>query len=138
MTKTIVWIEDDTDIIDPVVRPLEKAGYQIIRMPTASEALANVDQIKAADLILLDMILRPGNSAREFSRYSGLDVLRELYLSHGVKTPVIALTVVTRDEIRQQLNDLGAVDIIRKPVRPSELKERVEGVLQTAKSQQVF
>ena len=129
MSKTIIWIEDDTDIIDPVVRPLERAGYEIIRIPTAHEALESVEQIQQADLILLDMILRPGNTDREFSRYSGLDILRELRETHKVTTPVVALTVVTRDETRQRLHELGVVDIIRKPVRPSELKDRVEQVL---------
>ena len=131
MSKTIIWIEDDTDIIDPMVRPLELAGYQIIRIPTASEALANVEKIKQADLVLLDMILRPGNTDREFSRYSGLDILRELRETHQVTTPVVALTVVTRTEIRQRLHEFGVADIIRKPVRPSQLKERVEQVLKT-------
>ena len=129
MSKTIIWIEDDTDIIDPVVRPLEQAGYKIVRIPTAHEALESVEQIKQADLILLDMILRPGNTDREFSRYSGLEILKELRETYEVTTPVVALTVVVRDEIRQRLHALGVADIIRKPVRPSELKERVEQVL---------
>ena len=29
MPKTIVWIEDDTDIIELVVQPLKQAGYTI-------------------------------------------------------------------------------------------------------------
>ncbi|HBX68653.1 MAG TPA: hypothetical protein DEH25_04535 [Chloroflexi bacterium] len=129
MSKTIIWIEDDTDIIDPVVRPLELAGYNIVRLNTAHDALNAIDQIRSADLILLDMILRPGNTDREFSRYSGLDVLRELRSVHQIDNPVIAFTVVVRDEIRQRLHELGVADIVRKPVRPSELKERVEHVL---------
>lgn len=128
MSKTIIWIEDDTDIIDPVVRPLERGGYRIQRLNTVQEALNAIEQIRSADLILLDMILRPGNTAREFSRYSGLDLLRELRQTHGIATPVIALTVVARDEIRKQLRELGVVDIITKPIRPSELKSRVEQV----------
>ena len=32
MSRTIIWIEDDVDIIGPVVRPLERAGFQIIRL----------------------------------------------------------------------------------------------------------
>jgi len=27
-------VEDDTDMIDPVVRPLERAGHQFIRLHT--------------------------------------------------------------------------------------------------------
>jgi DNA-binding response OmpR family regulator len=42
---------------------------------------------------------------------------------------VVALTVVAREEVRKSLRDLGVADIIRKPVRPSELKERIEQIL---------
>jgi len=34
MDRTIAWIEDDTDVIDLVVRPLERAGHQFIRLHT--------------------------------------------------------------------------------------------------------
>ena len=129
MSKTIVWIEDDTDIIDPVIRPLELAGHRFVRLRNAKEALDAVNRIREADLILLDIILPPGQTKREFARYPGLDILRELREIHGVTTPVVALTVVTREEVLQQLKELGIADIVRKPVRPSELKERVERVL---------
>lgn len=39
MDKMIVWVEDDTDVIDPVVRPLERAGHPFIRLHTVREAL---------------------------------------------------------------------------------------------------
>ena len=129
MPKTIVWIEDDTEIIDPVVRPLERAGYQIVRLRTAQAALSNVAQIQHSELLLLDMILPPGDVDIELSRYPGLDILRELRQTYQISVPVVALTVVTRGEVRQQLHELGVADIIRKPVRPSALKERVEAVL---------
>jgi hypothetical protein len=39
MDKMIVWVEDDTDVIDPVVRPLEGARHPFIRLHTVKEAL---------------------------------------------------------------------------------------------------
>lgn len=129
MTKTIVWIEDDVDIIAALVRPLERAGYTFLEYRTANEALNAIDQLRAADLILLDMILQPGTNNHTFGRYPGLDILRALRDVHHIKTPVIALTVVTRDEVLEQLRELGVADIIRKPIRPTELKSRVERIL---------
>lgn len=129
MTKKIVWIEDDIEIIEPVVRPLVLAGYQIHRLHTAKEALEAIETIRDADLILLDMILRPGDIEREFTRYPGLDILAELRSEHDIQTHVIALTVVSRSEVRQRLRELGVENIIRKPVRPSELKAAVEEIL---------
>jgi len=131
MSKTIVWIEDDVDIINPVIRPLERAGYKIICLRTAKEVFDNVQKLLDADLILLDMILPDGGLSTELSRYTGIDIYRDLQTKYNLKTPVVALTVVTRDEVRNTLRDLGVADIIRKPVRPSELKERIEQVLNT-------
>jgi len=133
MAKTIVWIEDDTDIIDPVVRPLELEGHQFVRLRNVKEALEAVDQIREADLILLDMILPPGEmdwELKRYSRYPGLEALHELREVHNVDVPVMVLTVVSRGEIHRRLRELGVADIVTKPVRPSELKERVERVLE--------
>jgi DNA-binding response OmpR family regulator len=129
MSKTIVWIEDDIDIIGPVVRPLERAGFQIVRLRTAKEVFENVEKLHDADLILLDMLLPDGGSGLELGRYTGLDIYRELKQAHNISTPVVALTVVAREEVRVNLRELGVADIVRKPVRPSELKERIEQII---------
>ena len=129
MLRTIVWIEDDVDIIGPVVRPLERAGFQIVRLRTAKEVFDNIEKLHDADLILLDMLLPTGGIALELGRYTGLDIFRILKKDHDVTTPVVALTVVAREEVRKNLRELGVADIIRKPVRPSELKERIQQIL---------
>ena len=129
MSKTIVWIEDDVDIIGPVVRPLERAGFHIVRLRTAKEVFDNIEKIVDADLILLDMLLPDGGSGFEMGRYTGLDIFRELKQNHDLTTPVVALTVVAREEVRKSLRELGVADIIRKPVRPSELRERIEQII---------
>jgi DNA-binding response OmpR family regulator len=108
---------------------LERSGYKVIYLKSAKEVFDNVHQLIDADLILLDMILPDGGVSMEISRYTGLDIFRDLKTKHNLKTPVIALTVVAREEVRKTLRNLGVADIIRKPVRPSELKERIELVL---------
>ena len=128
MSKTIAWIEDDVDIIGPVIRPLERVGYKFVRFRSVEEVFANIPQLQSADLILLDMILPHGGYEGEMGRYTGLDIFEALRETHNVDTPIVALTVVAREEVRQKLRDLGVTDIIRKPVRPSELKERIEEI----------
>mgnify|MGYP001462641506 CR=1 FL=1 len=66
MSKTIAWIEDDSDIIGGVVEPLESAGYQVLRFRTAEEALENLDQLRASDLLLLDLIMPTKETARRY------------------------------------------------------------------------
>ena len=62
MDKTIGWNENDTDVIDPVVRPLERAGHQFIRLHTMREALDAMDTMRQANLILLDTTLPPADT----------------------------------------------------------------------------
>jgi CheY-like chemotaxis protein len=130
MAKTIVWIEDDIDIIEPVIRPLELAGYTFVKLRTIAEALNAIDVIRQADLVLLDMILPPSQIDREFGRYPGRKLLEILRKEYGITTSVIALTVVTQPEVLEDLWKLGVADVLRKPIRPSVLKQRVEEVLQ--------
>ena len=84
MAKTIVWIDDDTEIIDAVVHPLERVGHQVRRLHTEFEALAAIDQLRHADLLLLAMIFPPFDSPARpiqgprFDRYTGLHLLRLL------------------------------------------------------------
>ncbi len=129
--KIIAWIEDDVDVIAPVVRPLEKAGYTFVRLRTIGDAIKALDKLAHADLILLDMILPPGNAGEDFGPYPGkrlLGYIRE----QGIETPIIVFTVLATDTIRQELERWNVADVIRKPVRPSELKRRVEKALEAA------
>lgn len=129
MSKKIVWIEDDSDIIKPVIRPLQLAGHSIEHLYSAAEALAAVEMIREADLILIDMILPAGKTEQTFSRYAGKDVLKELREVHDVETPAVVFSVVTKEEVLEEIEAIDVVDIVRKPVLPSELKTRVERAL---------
>ena len=136
MPKTIIWIEDDTDIIEPVIHPLKQAGYIIVTLHTVKEALDSIEQIRNADLILLDTLLPTGQldtfpSGRKFNYYTGTELLEELRtVYHVTNLPVIVLSVVHREEVLQQITKLGVTEVLRKPVRPSVLKARVEEALE--------
>jgi CheY-like chemotaxis protein len=130
MAYTIVWIDDDTDILDPVVKLMERAGHSILRMRSVGEALQKVEMIRYCDLILLDIILPLGEASGEYGRYSGLGLLAELRDQHEIKLPVVVLSVITNPQAQAQFEKLGVKDVIRKPVLPSTLKQRVEQVLE--------
>lgn len=128
MSKTIIWIEDDYDIIEPVVYPLRKAGHQIINISTTKEASERLDELKQADLILLDMFLPAGTGGKDLGSYPGSKFLQQLRNDHQINTPVVVFTVLSDEELLKKLEKL-ADDIVRKPVRPSVLKQHVEDVL---------
>lgn len=132
MAKTIIWIDDDTAIIDPLVRPLESEGYTFRRINSVSEALEDLESFNKADLILLDMILPPGIASLPSEyRYPGLYIL-EMIKKNNITRPVVILSVITESKIRSELKDTGLVirKILRKPIRPSKLKQELEAILE--------
>lgn len=129
LRKTIVWIEDDSPIIAPVVLPLERAGHHVERMRTAGEALDNLEALRTCDLILLDIFVPVGGAQGDFGRYVGLHLLRELRQTHAVKTPVVVLSVLTNSRVHEELTKLDVHAILRKPILPSLLKKTVEDAL---------
>ena len=131
-SKTIVWIDDDIDIIDPVILPLVRAGYRIIRLYTVSDALDALDEIRNADLVLLAMTIPPGSAASETPLdfpLSGMQLLYDLRNRYEVHTPVAVFTIVDSPELARQLNQIGIDEMIHKPIRPTELKVQVEKIL---------
>jgi CheY-like chemotaxis protein len=126
--KTILWVEDDIDIIKPVIYPLLTAGFQIIGCQTYAEALTHIQDLHEYDLILLDLILPPGKSDVK-GEYLGLEFLRRLRREFDIQIPVIVFSVVANaPNISEEIKSLGAIPL-HKPIRPSDLKYEVFDIL---------
>jgi DNA-binding response OmpR family regulator len=124
----IIWIDDDTEIIDPVVRPLEQAGYEIIRFRTIHDVLEAIEKIRNSELILLDMIIPPGEVTENYGHYAGARLLCKLR-DEGISIPIIGFSVVQEEKVREQLKKCNVTKYIRKPALPSELEEAVRSTL---------
>lgn len=126
--KKIVWIDDDWQTYPDLIEPLAD-DYEVVTFRSAQEALAQLATLRSASLIILDMIIPEGADAASFGYYTGRDLLARLRQQEDVRTPVIALTVVSRDEIKAQLRELGVAETLVKPVLASELKACVDDLL---------
>lgn len=128
----IAWIEDDIDVLDALMNPLRKAGFQILEYRTFTEAIKGIERIQQVDLICLDLILPPGNGATAQDRdaYLGLTLLRRLRHEYSLIMPVIVLSVIADgpDVDQAELEELGAVPLA-KPVHLHDLKREVEELL---------
>jgi CheY-like chemotaxis protein len=125
----IFWIEDDADIIWAVVQPLVDAGNEIRTLKTISGALKAVEELKTADLIILDMILPPGDLQEDLGDYPGIWLLKKLREKYEVSAPVIVLSVVNGAKLESLLEGLPVASYLRKPVLRSELRKAVEAIL---------
>jgi two-component system, OmpR family, response regulator RegX3 len=114
--RTILLVEDERSIREPLAEALQSEGFETSVAGTAGEALELARQ--APDLILLDVMLPDG---------SGFDVCRELRASSRV--PIIMLTARGEEADRVVGLELGADDYVVKPFSAREVVARIRAVL---------
>ena len=116
MNKTILIIEDDTEINDMLRILLKSNGYRTISAYSGTEGvLVHNNEVS---LILLDLML-PGRSGEE--------IIRELKQKHSV--PVIVMSAIHDVNKKVDLFSLGADDYVTKPFNNEELLARISARL---------
>jgi DNA-binding response OmpR family regulator len=121
--RTVLMVEDEPSITEPLTEALEREGFDTQVAGTAGEAL-EVTAEALPDLVLLDVMLPDG---------SGYDVCRELRRRSSV--PIIMLTARGEETDRIVGLELGADDYIVKPFSAREVAARIRAVLRRADSQ---
>jgi CheY-like chemotaxis protein len=121
----IAWIEDDHEKIHSLVTLLDRDGHTILPYESWQEVKQNIQTICQCDAIILDIILPP----TEEDPYLGLSVLRQLREEHKYQRPIVVCSRVKNPVVIQELKALDVAQILRKPVRPSELYQAVTEAL---------
>ena len=115
--RTILMVEDETSITEPLAEALDREGFDTRVAGTAADALAAAAE-QMPDLVLLDVMLPDG---------SGYDVCRTL--RERSKVPIIMLTARGEETDRIVGLELGADDYIVKPFGAREVAARIRAVL---------
>jgi two-component system, OmpR family, response regulator RegX3 len=114
--RTILLVEDETSITEPLAEALRSEGFETQVAGTVAEALELAR--RAPDLVLLDVMLPDG---------SGFDVCREL--RQVSRVPIIMLTARGEEADRVVGLELGADDYVVKPFSAREVVARIRAVL---------
>ena len=118
MTKrTILLIEDEEAISEPLAAALGREGFEALVAGTAARGV-ELFESRSPDLVLLDVMLPDGD---------GRDVLRRIRATS--RTPVIMLTARGEEMDRVLGLELGADDYVTKPFSAAELAARIRAVL---------
>lgn len=113
--NTIAVVDDDLGMLSATGEFLGASGFSTIKFSSAEEFLESGWAAKV-DCLLLDIHL-PG--------ISGIMLWRQLYVSHP-QLPIILMTALDDDALRQQ--DIGedSVTVLRKPFPSRQLIDAIE------------
>lgn len=118
----IVMVDDEQYMLDASVRILRKQNrdWDTRTFNSGRDAWAHL-QCNEADVVLTDLCM-PGMSGMELvRRLRGQDVTRD--------TPIVVLTGSQNIEEKSQALDIGATDLLSKPIHPVDLIARIRNAL---------
>jgi len=110
ITRQILWIDDEIDLLKAHLRLLEEKGYQVDTATNGDDALEMVKE-KGYDLVFLDEMM-PGMGGLET-----LSKIKDMY-------PNLPVVMVTKNEAESLMEDAigGKIsDYLIKPVNPSQI-----------------
>lgn len=117
--ERLLIVDDEKNIRLTVRYTLEPLGYEVDSAVNGEEGLRKVQEEKY-NLVLLDLRM-PG--------MEGLQVLRQIARTQA-DVPVAILTAHGTIENAVEAMKLGAIDFIRKPFSPEELRQLVTSILE--------
>lgn len=115
-----ILIVDDDEILRMLLRQfLEGGGYRVTEAINGAEALAKIAAV-SYDLVIMDIAM-PG--------IDGLSVCEHLKSSQDDPPPVLMITALEDEESIDRAFSAGAVDLIRKPIQWSVLRNRIRYII---------
>lgn len=121
VTKRVVYIEDEEDMIDLVRLILNRRGFEVIGAYGGREGLDTVRK-ELPDLVLLDLMMPD---------LDGWDVFQQMKADRNTQDiPVIVVTAKAQNIDKVLGLHIAKVDdYICKPFSPKELTDSVENIL---------
>jgi len=123
MPKKILVIDDEPMVIKMATDALVARGFEVSSAPNGYEGLIAAHQLRP-DLILLDVVM-PDLDGHEVARRLGKD-------ERTKDIPIIHLSAIGDFDQQLAAMDGGLTDYITKPIKSSDLADRVEAFLDPA------
>ncbi len=116
MTKNVLLIEDEQNIIEAISFVLSRAGWNVKTHANGHDAMDAV-RARVPDVIILDVML-PGRN--------GFDILTDIRADPELgKTPVLMLTARGQTKDREMAERAGASQYMTKPFSNTEILEAI-------------
>ncbi|HOX43815.1 MAG TPA: response regulator transcription factor [Myxococcota bacterium] len=124
MSKRILIVEDERDLVATLEYNLKREGFQTQAAANGAQAWAALERAPLPDLVLLDLMLPDVPGTEICRRIRGEERTRAL--------PVIMVTAKGEEIDRVVGFELGADDYVSKPFSVRELLLRIRAVLRRA------
>lgn len=108
---TILWADDEIDLLKPQLFFLEKKGYEVISVTNGHDALDILNENRDIDVIFLDESM-PG--------LTGLETLSRLKEANH-KQPVVMITKNEAENLMEEAIGSQIDDYLIKPVNPNQI-----------------
>jgi len=120
MSRKVLLIEDEPNIIEAIRFLLSRDGWSVHTHANGADAIEEVARI-SPDLLVLDMML-PGRS--------GMDILRDLRADPATDSlPVLMLTARGQSRDRDMAEKAGVSRFMTKPFSNSEVLDAVRELI---------
>ncbi len=106
MQNKILLVDDDQVMAHLIKYRLEKEGYTVVLAHDGKKAL---DMVKAEsfDLLLTDLML---------PKLNGFEVISIIRSKEKLNLPILAISILPGEEMVKRVYEVGADDIVRKPI----------------------
>lgn len=116
MSKKILAVDDEPDMLEILSVMLESGGYEVLKAPNAEQALMMLERY-FPDLILLDLHL-PG--------MQGADLCKSLKADMKTRKIPIILFSVSSQGMYTRTREIGADDFIVKPFGVEQIMAKIK------------
>ncbi len=120
MSKRILIVDDEPDVLSLAAFRLKKSGYEIL---TATDGQMGLDMITSEkpDLVLLDLRL---------PNMDGMDVCKHVKSDKELQhIPIILFTATEDVRVADVVKEVDANDYIVKPFEPDKLIEKIKSFI---------
>lgn len=118
--KTILVVDDETDLLDLIEYNLKKEGFQVLKAENGEQGIAVAKENKP-DLVLLDIMM---------PKMDGLEAVEIMRKDDELKRiPIIFLTARSDEKTEVEGLNKGGDDYITKPISTTKLISRIKAVM---------
>lgn len=130
----ILVVDDDPVILKTVGIKLSMAGFQVITGHDGSEAISTA-RTEHPDVIVLDVFFPPDVAHGGTVAWDGLGVMKWLQrLENGETPPIIIITGLTNEQVREKALASGALAFFQKPIDNDGLVDAIRKALEVRKA----